>query len=60
MEKVKAGFIIIILIAAFIVVPNLAGDMFTSCKSIADGMKQSADSMRDGMKENPIKIVPDK
>lgn len=59
-DRIKMFFILAILIGAFIVAPNMAKDLFASCKNVAENLKDTSQQMRDSMKENPIKLTPDK
>ena len=58
MEKFKLIFVLGIVVIAFILVPNLAGNLNASCKSVMAGLNESRDSFSEatdeGMFKSPI------
>jgi archaellum component FlaG (FlaF/FlaG flagellin family) len=55
----KWGFIVALIIAAFVMTPNLGGDLKASCMSIKSSIDDTSKNMRDSFKEQPL-IPPKK
>ena len=56
-EKAKMIFIGAIVVAAFILVPNLGSDLMNSCKQAGSSFKSSANQTQGAFKDLPLAPV---
>lgn len=53
MNNLKYYFLIVVVIAAFIMAPNLAPNLMLTCKNVMAGIKGSSEQLREGLQNAP-------